>query len=464
MKAGCRCAWPMTDHRHIAVFDVGKTSCKLVLLDGATFSEIDVRRQENAVLPAPPYPHLDTEAMWVFLYEGLAAFEAAHGVDALAITTHGSAAGLVDKAGLVLPMLDYEYEIPAEYATRYDGVRPGFEQTFSPRMPIGLNLGAQLHFLSIAHPDEYARAEHFLTFPQYWAWRLTGVARSERTSLGAHSDLWLPEAGQFSPLVGNVFPERLFAPLAEPGETFPLSGRVAFLTGLKPGIPVTCGIHDSNASLLPWLDAGEALSVVSSGTWTIVMSIGGALDQLDPARDMLANVDARGRPVPTAKFMGGREYEVLTEGTVGEIEPADIAAVIANDICPLPGRVPGVGPYPRADGGWTGRAPVSDKERIASATLYLALMSDTCLSLAGTGERVVIEGPFAKNQVYAQILAALVGCPVHLSSDATGTATGAAMLLGGGQSGDVGPAVKPAKIDGLAAFRDRWRALSSVEN
>lgn len=452
----------MTDVRHIAVFDVGKTSCKLVLLDGATYAEIDVRRQENAVRPAPPYPHLDTEAIWVFLYEGLAAFEAAHGVDALSITTHGATAGLVDKAGLVLPVLDYEYEIPADVAALYDGLRPEFGQTFSPRMPMGLNLGAQLHFLSVTYPSEYARAEHCLTFPQYWAWRLTGVARSERTSLGVHSDLWLPEAGKFSPLVGDVFPERLFAPLAEPGETFALSDRVAFLTGLKPGIPVTCGIHDSNASLLPWLDAGGALSVVSSGTWTIVMSIGGALDKLDPARDMLANVDARGRPVPTAKFMGGREYELLTEGAVGEIELADIAAVIANDTCPLPGRVSGVGPYPRAVGGWTGHAPVSDKERIASATLYLALMSDICLSLAGTGERVVIEGPFAKNRVYAQVLAELVGCPVHVSSDATGTATGAAMLLGGGKSADLGPAVEPSNIDGLAEFRDKWRTMSSV--
>lgn len=452
----------MTDLRHIAVFDVGKTSCKLVLLNAVTFDEIDVRRQESLVRPAPPYPHLDTETMWTFLYEGLAAFEAAHGVDALAITTHGSAGGLVDDAGLVLPVMDYEYDIPADVAAAYDKLRPAFRQTYSPRIPLALHLGAQLHYLRLIHPDAFARARYFLTFPQYWCWRLTGVARSEPTSLGAQSDLWLPQQGTFSSLVGEVFPERLFAPLAAPGETFPLSGKVAFLTGLKPGIPVTCGIHDSNASLVPWLDAGGALSVVSSGTWTIVMSIGGTLDRLDPDRDMLGNVDARGRPVPTAKFMGGREYEMLTEDAVGEIDIGDIAAVIKDDTCPLPGRIPGVGPFPRAVGGWTGGAPATDSERIASATLYLALMSDVCLSLAGTGERVIIEGPLAKNAVYAAVLAALTGCPVHLSSDATGTATGAAMLLGGGKAADPGVAVTPALIDGLAAFRDKWLAMSAV--
>ncbi|MGR3662498.1 MAG: FGGY-family carbohydrate kinase [Paracoccaceae bacterium] len=451
----------MADPRHIAVFDVGKTSCKMVLLNGADFIEIDVLRQENSVLAGPPYPHLDTETMWSFLCESLASFETKYGIDALAITTHGSAAGLVDADGLVLPILDYEYEIPAGIAKEYDGLRPAFEETCSPRMPGGLNLGAQLHFLRSAFPEEYANAVHFLTFPQYWSWRLTGIARSERTSLGAHSDLWLPELGVFSSLVGGVFPKQLFAPIALAGDMAPVNKVAAKATGLKPGTPVTSGIHDSNASLLPWLDAGGALSVVSSGTWTIVMSIGGALDRLDPARDMLANVDARGRPVPTAKFMGGREYEMLTSGAVGEICIADIEAVIANDTCPLPGRVAGVGPFPAGPAGWTGSPPETDRAKIAGATLYLALMSDTCLSLAGTGERVVIEGPFAKNTIYAQLLAALLDCPFHISTDATGTATGAAMLLGSGKPATLGPPVEPLKIPGLRAFRDRWRMLSA---
>jgi sugar (pentulose or hexulose) kinase len=451
----------MANLRHIAVFDVGKTSCKLVLMKGTDFTEIEVLRQEFSVLTGPPYPHLDSDAMWSFLCDGLAAFENNHGIDALAITTHASTAGLVDADGLVLPIQDYEFEIPSEVAAEYDILRPEFEKTYSPRMPGGLNLGAQLHFLRSEFPKEYARAVHFLTFPQYWSWRLTGIARSERTFLGAHSDLWLPKQGVFSSLVGAAFPKRMFAPIALASETAPVNEIAAKATGLKLGTPVTNGIHDSNASLLPWLDTGEALSVVSSGTWTIVMSIGGTLDRLDPARDMLANVDARGRPVPTAKFMGGREYEMLTSGAVGEIAVSDIEAVIANDTCPLPGRISGVGPFPSGPAGWTGSSPGSDREKIAGATLYLALMSDTCLSLVGTRQCVVIEGPFARNTLYAQLLASLIGCPVHISTDTTGTATGAAMLLGCDQPAVLGPQMKPMEIEGLATFRDRWRKLSA---
>jgi sugar (pentulose or hexulose) kinase len=90
------------------------------------------------------------------------------------------------------------------------------------------------------------------------------------------------------------------------------------------------------------------------------------------------------------------------------------------------------------------------------------MMSDTCLSLVGTGDRVVIEGPFAKNTTYAQLLTTLIECPVHLSTDITGTTTGAAMLLGYAPPRVLGPPQKPIEIEGLSAFRDRWRKLSAA--
>ena len=34
-------------------------------------------------------------------------------------------------------------------------------------------------------------------YPQYWAYRLTGVLANEVTSLGCHTDLWNYRAGGF---------------------------------------------------------------------------------------------------------------------------------------------------------------------------------------------------------------------------------------------------------------------------
>ena len=234
----------------------------------------------------------------------------------------------------------------------------------------------------------------------------------------------------------------------------PVRAAVAAAAGIDPATPVVCGIHDSNASLLPWLRRTEApFTVVSSGTWTIVMTVGGDLGGLDPARDSLANVDALGRAVPTARFMGGREYAALVGEAPAPAGPADLAAVVAAGVVPLPSFAPGVGPFPSRRGGWLGdpgRLPPAG--RTAAADLYLALVTRACLGLAGRGGRIVVEGPLARNALYCGALAALAGVPVHPSPDATGTAAGAASLFagprGGGTAAGDGGAARPARPRG----------------
>ena len=113
------------------------------------------------------------------------------------------------------------------------------------------------------------------------------------------------------------------------------------------------GIHDSNASWLPHLVAREPpFTVLSTGTWVIAMAAGAALDRLDPAADMLANVDARGDPVPTARFMGGRELELVAgaDGLQAEATPTDVMAVIATGAMALPAFVAGQRAVPRPSG------------------------------------------------------------------------------------------------------------------
>ena len=80
-------------------------------------------------------------------------------------------------------------------------------------------------------------------------------------------------------------------------------------------MPVFCGIHDSNASLLPHVLTRPApFSVVSTGTWVVIMAIGARKVALDEARDTLINVNALGDPVPSARFMGGRAFAMLLSG------------------------------------------------------------------------------------------------------------------------------------------------------
>ena len=84
-------------------------------------------------------------------------------------------------------------------------------------------------------------------------------------------------------------------------------------TGLPAECRVLCGLHDSNASLFAHStpNGAESLAVVSSGTWTIIMARGPDPKRVREPLDMLTNVDINGVAIPTARFMGGREYETI---------------------------------------------------------------------------------------------------------------------------------------------------------
>ncbi|WIJ24340.1 FGGY-family carbohydrate kinase [Devosia sp. RR2S18] len=446
--------------RQIAVIDIGKTNAKLVLLDAQTHEQLAVRSTPNTVLGDDIYPHADVERLWAFILGGLKELQACYGVDGISITTHGATAALVAHDQLALPVLDYEHAGPEETALEYAAVRPEFNETLSPRLPNGLNLGAQIFWQSRAFSDRFAEVTHILTYPQYWAWRLTGVAASEVTSLGCHTDLWVPNAGRFSSLVVEMGWQPFF-PNVMPAATVlgTLLPDIAEQTGLSAETPVACGIHDSNSSLVPHLGAHEApFTIVSSGTWTICMTVGGDTAGLDAERDSLANVDAFGRPVPTARFMGGREFDMLVPNAA-EPSDADNSRVVSDAIQARPSFVPGVGPFPHLVGRWThDEAQLSAGERTAAVSLYLALVTQACLSLCGLGREIIIEGPLARNRLYAQALARLTGVPVRISADATGTSLGAMMLFKGAAhllAG--GEAVAPLELEGFEAYASHWR-------
>jgi sugar (pentulose or hexulose) kinase len=451
----------MTTPEKIAVLDIGKTNAKVVVLDCTTGEEIAERRAPNRVLPGPPYPHYDIDALWTFVLQALSDFAKHPGFDAISITTHGASAVLLDAEGkLALPVLDYEHEYPQDIRQAYRSIRPNFSETFSPALSGGLNVGAQLHYQKTAFPGAFARTRTILTYPQYWAFRLTGVAANEVTSLGCHTDLWQPREGTYSPLVDTLGIRDLMAPVCSAFDTLgPLLPDIAARIGVPTPIPVHCGIHDSNASLLPHLVGREPpFAVVSTGTWAINFAVGGDLDHLDPQRDALANVDAYGRAVPSSRFMGGREFEMLTV-ELGILSPeAALAAmpdVIEKGLMLLPNVSGGSGPFPGRERQWVNDIEVSTDQRWAAACLYLALMTETCLDLIGAKGPVLVEGPFSANPAYLQALAALLGREVMALPGSTGTSQGAALLAG------ISPASKPCRIVpaptwDIAAYRTAW--------
>jgi sugar (pentulose or hexulose) kinase len=417
----------------VGVIDIGKTNAKFAVVDLDTMSEIAVRTMPNRVRNDGPYPHFDIEAIWEFLKEAIAELNREHALTALSITTHGACAVLVDaEGGLALPVLDYEHDVPDTLAAGYDAVRPGYGASMSPRLPMGLNLGAQLYWQAKAFPEAFAAVKTILFYPQYWAYRLTGVMAGEMTSIGCHTDLWDFGRKDYSAQVDAMGWRERFAPIRAASDVLgATSDEVMAELGLPRPLPVHCGIHDSNASLLPHvLTRTPPFSVVSTGTWVIVASPGGELDGLDETRDCLANIDALGRAVPSARFMGGREYSTLTDGDDVAPDATTVADVIENARMLLPSVQRGSGPFPDRQCEWRNVPDQLDAgARYAIVSFYLALMTAECVALSGGHGEIVVEGPFARNGLYCQMLAAASGQTVLASrSGGTGTAIGAALL------------------------------------
>ncbi|WP_300038806.1 FGGY-family carbohydrate kinase [uncultured Roseobacter sp.] len=420
--------------QHVAVIDIGKTNVKLVLVDRDSLTEIAVVTRANTVLPGPPWPHFDVQGHWAFLLDGLREFHAAHGIDAISVTTHGACVALLQRDGqLAAPILDYEHNGPDELSEAYDAIRPPFSETGSPRLAGGLNVGAQLFWQFQADPGLKNRTDRIVTYPQFWGVQLTGQTGMDVTSLGCHTDLWNPHQADFSCLVERLGIARKLAPVLGPSEIIgTILPDVAIQTGLPPETPVCCGIHDSNASLLPYVLCQEPpFSVVSTGTWVIAMSVGGKNVSLDPNLDTLINVTARGHPAPSARFMGGREHDIATCGISNEPSLQDVQHVLTKGIMLMPAVTAESGPFKGHISGWVGPEPEAGTGgRAAAVALYLALVTAECLSNIGHDGKAIVEGPFAGNQLYLEMLAIATGSPVFAASGTTGTSAGAAMLVG----------------------------------
>jgi sugar (pentulose or hexulose) kinase len=279
--------------------------------------------------------------------------------------------------------------------------------------------------------------------------------------LGSHTDLWAPLQARPSRLAASLDLPRLTPPLRPAWERLgAVTPALAALTELAPSTQVLNGVHDSNASLLPHLASRQApFTIVSTGTWVILMAVGIGVERLVAADDMLANVDVEGRPIACARFMGGREFHEIVGDARGEADTASVRRVIASGAMALPCFAPQGGPFASRKGEVRGKVAAGD--RVALATLYVALMSDLMLTRLGANQGdLIVEGSFAANAAFAQLLAALRPTQrVFRGSDAAGTARGASLLAQwptGRFPAAPQQAATPMAIGELGAYRAAW--------
>jgi sugar (pentulose or hexulose) kinase len=458
------------------VADFGKTLSKVTLWskDGRMIDRV-VRPTSPKI--TPEYRALDIEATREWFIETLARF-AGLPVEAIIPVAHGAAVVSLRDGQLAFPPLDYEHAIPAAVLNEYRNLRDAFALTGSPALPDGLNIGSQLHWLESLHKKAFQGAT-LLPYAQYWAWVLSGEARSEVTSLGCHSDLWSPATSDFSPMARQRGWASMFAPVAKAGDVIgTLRPELAEQTGLPLSTKIYAGLHDSNAALLAARGFAEIAdheaTVLSTGTWFVAMrspKFEFDLASLPADRDCLVNVDAYGAPVPSARFMGGREIETLIEIDTRRVDikpdqPALLAAVpdvLESGSMLLPTFAPGFGPFANGHGRWINR-PEDWFARRAAACIYAALVAETSLSLIGTEQTLLIEGRFAEAEVFVRALASLrPDLKIYTANTHNDVSFGALRLIDPDLKPD-GALTRVRPLDqNLAEYAAQWREMATRE-
>jgi len=449
----------------VAVFDVGKSNVRLSAVNDTGVTMATLGRQ-NSVDSSPPYPHFDVEALYAWLIDGLATLARDFEVSSVVPVTHGACAALVDDAGPVLPIMDYEFRGVSDIDSDYDASARDFARTASPKLPAGLNLGRQLFWQQRQFPREFGRAT-IVPYPQYWAARLCGVRAWEPTSLGCHTDLWEPRHGDFSTFARTMRWDSRFGRRVSAWTPLGPIPEVVAATGLSSECKILAGIHDSNASYLAHRATREdPFCVVSTGTWIVVMAHGSPLEVLREELDTLANVDAFGNPVPTARFIGGREYTAICGADTGVTRPSvgDLETILASGALAIPSFADQGGPFRAQVGRIEGNAPDTLRDRAALAAMYCALMTDYCLTMLEAHGDIILEGRLASNEAFTSALASLrAPQPVFRSSDQTGTLRGAVSLSLLSRGKNPEPArldlCAPGAVAKLKATRSRWQGL-----
>jgi len=441
----------------VAVLDVGKTN-KKVALYGRDFSVLGEERTSFQPLDSDGLEVEDTAGLLKWFREALSRLAQKANVGAIAITTHGATFAMLDADGrLAHPVVSYTAqkgeEVQEEFYETYGGRDTLHAQTCTPDVGFA-NVGKQMYYVKTRLPEVWARVRHALFYDSYLGYELTGEMAVEPTYLGNHTYLWNFRKKEWSEIARDLgadkmFPSRFDSPWSRLG---PVRADIASECGLSPECAVTCGIHDSNANLVPYLAQGHSNFLLNStGTWCVMMRPSETLELTadEIGARVFFNLDVFNRPVRTCIFPAGMEYDTFRGFTsLPDESNAEAVRDVIRDrrLFVIPGVLPSASAFPGAEARVidgekvygldalkaAAESPLTNLGQAYNAALNIALAVATAKTLASCGAdkgtTVFIEGGFANNAAYCGVLAAL--CPEQkfmITKMKEGTSLGAAM-------------------------------------
>ena len=261
--------------KRVLSFDFGASSGRAMLAEfsGGKIEMREIHRFSNDTVTVNGTMYWDILRLFFEIKTGITKAVNSGGFDAIGIDTWGVDFALLDKRGKLI-------DNPVHYRdTRTNGIPDEVFKTV-PKSEIYADTGIQymrintlyqLMYLKNHEPEQLENAEKLLMIPDLFAYMLTGEIKEEAT-IASTSNLFDPYKKDWNRRLLNKLglPERLFAPIIEPGSVYGmLSDEICAELGCKK-VPVisVCG-HDTASAVVATPSLTDDFVYISCGTWSL---------------------------------------------------------------------------------------------------------------------------------------------------------------------------------------------------
>jgi sugar (pentulose or hexulose) kinase len=294
----------------IAIFDVGKTTKKFLLYDpglNLVYREektFDEKRDDEG------FACDDMEGIEMWMRSCLSSImkNRDYVIKGLNFASYGASLVYLDRHDRRISYVyNYLKNMPSDVLEDFYKSRGDIEEfcriTASPSLGM-LNSGLQILWLKKKKPEIFSQITSILHLPQYLSFLFTGNKVSEYTSIGCHTAMWDFDSHQYHRWLKE---EQIVLPQ-------PVSNSmVCDITIEGQHIKAGIGIHDSSASLIPYLKSTrEQFILFSTGTWCIFMNPFNT-EPLTPEqlrKDTLCYMSVNGRQVKASRLFLGHIHDM----------------------------------------------------------------------------------------------------------------------------------------------------------
>lgn len=427
----------------IVIFDVGKTNKKIFVFDEdyKIVYERSARFIETYDEDGDPSENLESLKLSIFdsLNELLKRKE--FKIKAINFSSYGASFVYIDEFGKpVAPLYNYLKVYPEDlkkaFYQRYGGEEYISFSTASPVLG-SLNSGMQLYRVKKQKAALYKQIVYALHLPQYLSYLISGIACSDLTSVGCHTQLWDFSKNDYHDWVKKEELYKKLAPIVKSNQVF---------SSIFPehSYKVGTGLHDSSAALIPYLmNFHEPFLLISTGTWCITMNPfnNSPLTAGELEHDCLCYLQYTGMPVKASRIFAGYEHDQQVKRialhfkqSVNRYKAMKYNAEVLHELIKNTASEPNensikTSDFPKRDLSLF----ADDQMAYHQLMLDIALQQQRAVKLVMNNhvlKRIFVDGGFSKNAIYMNLMAILFpDMEVFAAAMAQATAVGTALAI-----------------------------------